>query len=565
MTGTASPHADDRPAGLEVDHVNVHFGGLKAIDGVTFRVRPGEFIGIVGPNGAGKSTLIQTITGFVRPSAGRILFNGERLGGLSPEIVAARGVARTFQTSRVFPALSIEDSVLVGTQRTLIGGGRTPRRFGALLEPLAALAGLPAYRRAEREARVRAEETMRLFGDRLWPRRASPAHSLSYANRRRLDIARALASRPDLLLLDEPTAGMNPTESHELADLLIELRRSFPAMSIVMVEHKLDIVRRLAERTIVMGHGKVIVDDTPDRAFAHPDVTTAYLGRSAGTVPATVAAGHLQHGPDRPMPGEAATPAIELKNVDIFYGAVQALFGVSMHVARGEAVAVLGGNASGKSTTVKTVLRLVRPRAGEVSLFGRPMQARSTAEVIESGIASIPEGRRMFAELTVRDNLLMGAFSRRREPAKGVAEDLDRVLAEFPWLSGRLNQLAGTLSGGEQQMVAMARAWLRRPQILCIDEPSMGLSPLMVDRVYEILARWKAQGLTILMVEQSANHALALVDRAYVLRNGVVVLEGDAAALRDDPAIQEAYLGIGRTDGPTPSSRASAMAETPAA
>jgi branched-chain amino acid transport system ATP-binding protein len=295
-----------------------------------------------------------------------------------------------------------------------------------------------------------------------------------------------------------------------------------------------------------MAHGGAIVDDTPEAAFAHPDVAAAYLGRaSAAARPVSV--GHMAHAPARAMPGDPAAPAIELTNVDVFYGPVQALFGVSLRVGRGEAVAVLGGNASGKSTTVKAVLRLVLPKQGQIALFGRPMQARTTAEVIDAGIASIPEGRRMFAELTVRDNLLMGAYPRRREGKAELEADLAFALAEFPWLGGRLKQLAGTLSGGEQQMLAMARAWLRRPQILCIDEPSMGLSPMMVERVYEILARWKSQGLTILMVEQSANHALQLADRAYVLRGGAVVIEGAAADLRNDPAIQEAYLGAAGT------------------
>jgi ABC-type branched-subunit amino acid transport system ATPase component len=532
-------------SGLTLAGVEVNFGGLKAIDGVTLAFAPGEFVGIVGPNGAGKSTLIQAITGFVRPTAGTIGFNGHKLHGRKPEEIAALGVARTFQTSRVFPALAIAESVRVGTQRGLIGGGSRASRFGAVAEPLCALFGLGGYGKAQSEAQARAEEVMQLFGDRLWPRRDQPTHSLSYANRRRLDIARALASAPDLLLLDEPTAGMNPTESHELADLLIDVRRRFPAMAIVMVEHKLDIVRKLTQRTVVMAQGQVIVDDTPERAFNHPEVASAYLGKTGGQRTQVVVKGHIEHRPEQAMPGDAASPAIELANVDVFYGSVQALFGVSIRVGRGEAVAVLGGNASGKSTTVKTVLRLATPRKGEISLYGKPLQARSTADVIDQGVASIPEGRRMFAELTVRDNILMGAYARRSVARSVLDDEIDMAIAEFPWLGKRLDQLAGTLSGGEQQMVAMARAWLRKPQILCIDEPSMGLSPLMVDRVYEILARWKSQGLTILMVEQSANKALELVDRAYVLRNGLVILEGTAAELRQNLAVREAYLGGG--------------------
>lgn len=541
--------------GLELTGVEVAFGGLKAVRGVDLKVAPGEFVGIVGPNGAGKSTLIQTITGFVQPTAGTIAFARHRLDGRAPEDIAALGVARTFQTSRVFPALTIAESVRIGSQRALIGGGRSPARFGRIKEPLGALFGLGGYGAAAREAEARVDEILKLFGERLWPRRDQPTHSLSYANRRRLDIARALATSPDLLLLDEPTAGMNPTESHELADLLLDMRRRFPAMAIVMVEHKLDIVRKLTQRTVVMAQGKVIVDDEPDRAFADPQVAAAYLGQGGGGARSQVVVkGHLDHGPEVPMPGPVESPAIELKDVDIFYGPIQALFGVSLKVGRGEAVAVLGGNASGKSTTIKTVLRLVTPRKGQIMLYGRPLQVKSTAEVIAQGIASIPEGRRMFAELTVRDNILMGAYARRAAPRRDIDRDIEATVAEFPWLSSRLDQLAGTLSGGEQQMVAMARAWLRKPLVLCIDEPSMGLSPLMVDRVYEILARWKSQGLTILMVEQSANKALELVDRAYVLRNGIVSLEGRAAELRDNQAVREAYLG---GDNISPSASAS--------
>ncbi|WP_138468807.1 ATP-binding cassette domain-containing protein [Poseidonocella sp. HB161398] len=535
MTGKAE--------GLVIDGVTVSFGGLKAVDAVSLAVEPGEFVGIVGPNGAGKSTLIQTVTGFCRPDAGTISFGGTRLDGRKPEEIAALGIGRTFQTSRVFPGLAIGESVRIGTQRQLIGGGRSRPAFGAIAEPLGALLGIGRYRRAAAEADARAEEVLKLFGDRLWPRRDQPAHSLSYANRRRLDIARALAAGPDVLLLDEPTAGMNPTESHELADLLIEMRERFPRMAILMVEHKLDIVRKLARRTVVMAQGAVIVDDTPECAFAHSEVAAAYLGKGGSLSSRAVVKGHLDHAPAAAMPGPAESPAIELRDVDVHYGAVQALFGLSLKVGRGEAVAVLGGNASGKSTTIKTVLRLARPSRGEILLHGRPMEARSTADVIEQGIASIPEGRRMFAELTVRDNILMGAYARRQTPKAELDRDIEKAVAEFPWLGKRLGQLAGTLSGGEQQMVAMARAWLRKPQILCIDEPSMGLSPMMVDRVYEILARWKSQGLTILMVEQSANKALELVDRAYVLRNGALSMEGRAADLRQNPAVRDAYLG----------------------
>lgn len=243
-----------------------------------------------------------------------------------------------------------------------------------------------------------------------------------------------------------------------------------------------------------------------------------------------------------------ADDVVVIEAADTFYGPVQALFKVSLRVGKGETVAVLGGNASGKSTVIKTALGMVQPKRGAVRVLGRPIGGLRPYQVIGLGVGSIPEGRRVFAEMSVRENLLMGAFVRRKEAAATLAAEIDAATRLFPVLQGRMGQLAGTLSGGEQQMLAMARAWMRKPELLCIDEPSMGLSPLYVDRVYDAIAALKAKGATILMVEQSANRALEIADRAYVLRAGHIVVRGRAAALAGDPAIRRAYLG----ERPTP-------------
>lgn len=235
---------------------------------------------------------------------------------------------------------------------------------------------------------------------------------------------------------------------------------------------------------------------------------------------------------------------LEIEGVDAFYGEVQALFGVSLHVLDGEIVAVIGGNASGKSTIIKTVLGLVQPRRGTVRVMGERVDG-GTPQVIGLGVGSIPEGRRVFPEMTVWENLQLGAYVRRRENAASLRADLNAALELFPVLAQRRWQAAGTLSGGEQQMLAMARAWVRRPQFMCIDEPSMGLSPLWVERVYDVLAGWKKEKVAILMVEQSANRALEVADRAYVLRTGAIVLEGPAAAIAANPEVRRAYLGGG--------------------
>ena len=231
---------------------------------------------------------------------------------------------------------------------------------------------------------------------------------------------------------------------------------------------------------------------------------------------------------------------LALQDVDTFYGPVQVHFGLNVQVGVGEIVCLLGGNASGKSTTMKVILGLLRPRAGRVVLDGKDITAIATPDRIRAGIASVPEARRLFPLMTVRENLLMGAYLRR---GPEVAQDLDRVLTLFPRVAQRIAQRAGTLSGGEQQMVALARALMSRPRLICMDEPTMGLSPLFVDRVLELIAEINKQGTSVFMVEQNASLALRIAHRGYVLQTGRIVLEGPAAALLADPAIRDAYLG----------------------
>src|SRR5688500_1918606 len=226
--------------------------------------------------------------------------------------------------------------------------------------------------------------------------------------------------------------------------------------------------------------------------------------------------------------------------VDVFYGAVHALHGISLVVREGELVCLLGGNASGESTTMKTILGLVKPRTGTVSFKGERIDGLKTSQIVRRGIASVPEARRIFPRMTVRENLLMGAYVRSDSE---VESDVERVLDLFPRLRERWKQHGGTLSGGEQQMLAMARALMSRPTLICMDEPSMGLAPAFVERVYELIGQIRAQGTTVLVVEQSAHVALEIADRAYVLQNGVMRLEGPARELLANDEVRRAYLG----------------------
>lgn len=248
---------------------------------------------------------------------------------------------------------------------------------------------------------------------------------------------------------------------------------------------------------------------------------------------------------------QSNAPILRLDKVNTFYGPTQVHFDLSIDVGKGQIVCLLGGNASGKSTTMKVILGLVTPRSGSVLLDGTPITGWPTPRIIRQGIGSVPEARRLFGGMTVRENVLMGAYTRGN--ASEIAADYDRMLTLFPRLGERKDQLAGTLSGGEQQMVAMARALMGRPRVLCMDEPTMGLSPLHVDRVLGYIRDVNKQGVTIFMVEQNAHLALQIADFGYVLQSGQIALSGPARELLRDPRIRDAYLGGGAPAGATSS------------
>jgi len=237
---------------------------------------------------------------------------------------------------------------------------------------------------------------------------------------------------------------------------------------------------------------------------------------------------------------ETSEPLLLLEGINTYYGQMHILQDVNLQIAEGELVCLLGGNASGKSTTLKTILGIVPPRSGSVVLSGENVTRFTTARRIERGMAIVPENRRLFGPMTVLENLEMGAYLR---PRADLSEDLDRVYSLFPLLSERRKQLAGTLSGGEQQMVAMGRALMARPKLLLMDEPSMGLAPILVERSFEIIEQVHDAGVALLIVEQNANVSLSIADRGYVLSTGRIVLEGKASELLQHEELRKAYLG----------------------
>jgi branched-chain amino acid transport system ATP-binding protein len=277
-------------------------------------------------------------------------------------------------------------------------------------------------------------------------------------------------------------------------------------------------------------------DDTPTTAM--PIVDPAETGVEVQPVDTTALPTHDGATPERE--GERR-PVLELRDVSTHYGLVAVLRNVNVEIFPGEMVCLLGGNASGKTTTLKTILGFVKPTEGDVVLDGEVVTGLPTSEVVSKGISMVPENRRLFANMTVSENLDLGAYQR-KDKAK-IAEDRERVLVTFPRIRERLKQKAGTLSGGEQQMVAMGRALMADPKVLLMDEPSMGLAPILVEQVFEIIKQIRALGRTVFVVEQNANMALSIADRGYVIQTGQVVLADTAKNLLDNPLMREAYLG----------------------
>ena len=236
-----------------------------------------------------------------------------------------------------------------------------------------------------------------------------------------------------------------------------------------------------------------------------------------------------------------AEPMLKIDNIDVYYGAIHALKGISLEVKEGEIVTLIGANGAGKSTTLRTISGLLKPKTGSITFLGQDIAGVRAHEIVKKGISQVPEGRRVFAEMTVMENLDLGAFVRKDKA--GIQQDLKHVFELFPRLEERKNQSAGTLSGGEQQMLAMGRALMSRPKLLLLDEPSMGLAPLLIKEIFNIIVDINKSGTTVLLVEQNANMALSIANRAYVLETGRITLYGSAKELAASEDVRKAYLG----------------------
>jgi branched-chain amino acid transport system ATP-binding protein/branched-chain amino acid transport system permease protein len=505
---------------LRIQDVSVHFGGLKAVSEVSLEVQEGSITALIGPNGAGKTTLFNTVSRLQELTTGRIWFGDTELTKLSPADAARLGMARTFQNLRIFVNMSVLENVLVGCHRHEKSGFWS----GGL--------GFPSQRREEKRSRQRAMDALELVG--LKEQAMLPASSLPYGQQRLVEIARALASEPRLLLLDEPAAGMNSSEREHLISRIQTIRDA--GVTVLLVEHDVDLVMDISDEVNCLDYGKLIACGIPEQIQKDEKVIAAYLGIDRGEVD-LCATRHLVDGESCPVPEDL----LVVDGLVTSYGSIEALHGVSLTVHKGMVVAVLGANGAGKSTLLHTISGIIHPHRGHVHFHGVDITKMAPEKIVTMGVCQVPEGRQLFPSLTVEDNLVVGATG--RKDRSSLADDIAYVYDLFPILGERRKQEAGTLSGGEQQMLAIGRALTGHPSLLLLDEPSMGLAPLAVERIFEALAKLNKDGLTMLMVEQNAEMALSLAHNALVLQTGNVTLSGTATNLRQDDRVRASYLG----------------------
>ena len=529
----AALHREHRaePA-LVIRDLSIAFGGVRAVQDVSFDCRAGRITSVIGPNGAGKTTVLNLLCGFYRPGAGTVRLEGRDIVGLPSHALARIGMSRTFQTTQLFGSLTALENVLLAACAGRLGGLTAPLRGGRRNRHLETFArSLLRFVVAERAS------------DRL-------ATSLPHGEKRLVEIARALALRPHVLLLDEPAAGLSRADKTRLAGLLRQIAEL--GVTVILVEHDMGLVMGISDHVVVLDAGRRIAEGTPETVRADPAVRKAYLGEAIETLGpshATMAA--------RPRPTGPA--ALEAEALSAGYGAEPVLAKVSITVGSGEAVAVLGANGAGKTTLMRALAGLEPPRsAGAVRLGGAALDRLPAHARARRGLVLVPEGRQVFPELTVLDNLKLGAFARR---GADLEAEISAMLDRFPRLRERIGNRAGLLSGGEQQMLAVARGLLAAPNVLMLDEPSLGLAPRAADELFRALERLRDEGVTLLVVDQMAGHALTLADRAYLLDMGAVVKTGAARDLASDPDLEQAYLG----GSAAAASTKAASAPTPAA
>jgi branched-chain amino acid transport system ATP-binding protein len=541
--GATATGDEGRPlnsGGLECSGVTVHFGGLVALQEVELAVPPATIVGLVGPNGAGKSTLFGVLSGLVRPTTGKVLLDGQDLTNARPQLRAERGLARTFQHPELFSGLTVREHMVLAYRIR-----HAKRRIWSDLFTMGSI------RPVDSNEKSKIDELVGLLG--LGSMADRPALGLPLGVARLVELGRALATSPKVLLLDEPSSGLDSSETEQFEGTLRRVSRE-RGVSVLLVEHDVELVMRMCTNIYVLDFGAMVTNGSPEEVRVNPEVRAAYLGeevssvmepdvQGAVVVNGSVSAGSVENVRIPISGARDDVPTLVIEDLSVRYGDAVALSGVSFRVEAGHVLALLGANGAGKSSLARAVSGLVRPSGGSVVLAGQEICEWPAHRIRRAGLVHLPEGRGVFRGLTVLDNLRMAASNLGGRQAR--SEAIEQALTIFPALATRRRQIAGSLSGGEQQMLSLARALTAAPRVVIADELSLGLAPKMVDVVFEGLGRARDAGVTIIMIEQYVHRALDFADECLVLQRGELAWKGPASAAATD--VLSHYLGDAMT------------------
>ena len=495
---------------LEVRAINKHFGGIRAVRDAGLTLNAGEIHALIGPNGAGKTTTFNLISGSFAPDSGTVRLNGREIQGMPPHHICRQGLARSFQITNLFRGLPIYENLRLSLQ------AQHPGSFN----PWRDIDSYPA---------VHAEtaELMKFLG--LEGMEDTEGGELSYGGQRLVDLGIALGSKPEVLLLDEPLAGLAAAERERVSHLVTTIASNIP---VLIVEHDIDRVLGFSQRVTVMNEGSVLMAGTPEAARADQRVQEVYTG--SGTPPVT---GRIS-GEARQRP-----QLLRFEGVNAFYGKSHILNDATLEVREGEIVALLGRNGAGKSTLLKALTGLLKPASGQIEFAGQTIAGLPAPDIARLGIGYVPQGRGLFAGMTVADNLALGRLARSTDGSQGVVWSEEKILQVFPRLKERMQTPADYLSGGEQQMVAVARALSGNVRLLLLDEPFEGLAPAVVQELFTLFDQLRSQ-VSILIVEHNLDLVLALADRVFALERGAVFHAGPAEPLLTDLAYRKQILWL---------------------
>ena len=510
---------------LEIINVNKMFGGVKALGDVSLAAEPGEITALIGSNGSGKTTLLNVICGYVAPQAGAVKLDGREISRLKPNEIARLGIGRTFQTPMIPRGVSVRDVVASG------------RYAGDRIGFLSSILRLPQYWRAQRADRREAMALLDLVD--LTEVAGQEAASLPLGTRRLVEVVRALSAEPGVVLLDEPASGLNDEEIERLAHLVDRLATA--GATVIVIEHNFRFVRKISHTVHVLHLGQLIASGTAEEVTRDQQVIDSYLGK-APSAP-TAASKELRGERDAASVNSNGEPLLVVNSVESGYGDLRVLRGVSLTVASGSIEVVLGRNGVGKTTLVSNLAGLLPTWKGSIMLAGKPVARFAPYRRAAAGVVLVQEGKRIFRQRTVWQNVMLGTHT-----LKLSQKDRDalcrEVLADFPMLGSRLRERAGGLSGGQQQMLAIAQALAARPKVLLLDEPSAGLAPAIVDDLFGRLRSLADNGLSIVLVEQLADKAVAIADHVTLLDGGRVIAQGTPEEFVDAERLKGAYFGV---------------------